>query len=196
MFKNGAQRLTENLIVCGIVSEKDSELYRYGFEIGFSMLANILTTITIGVLLKMPLESLIFLAAFIPVRSYVGGFHASNHFRCYWFSVFAVVVVLLAARLFVAMLNTAAIIGLGAICVILMFALVPVQDANRPLDAEAVYVFKRKARIVLAVELAVLAVLTVIGPKAIASVLLCTLCLTCISTCVGTLKNYANEHMR
>ena len=37
MFKSGAKRLTEKFIVCGIVSEKDSELYRYGFEIGFSM---------------------------------------------------------------------------------------------------------------------------------------------------------------
>jgi len=189
MFKYSAEKLTNILIENKVISEEDSDLYSYGFEIGFSIVANILTTILIGLAFKMPLESIAFLMAFIPLRSYIGGFHASNHIRCYWLSVFAVIAVLFAARFVLNIYNLPVIIGIGSICAIIMFILVPVKETNRPLDEVEIRIFRHRARIIICLELFVMLALSFIGLKTIVSILFCTFCLTCISTCAGVIRN-------
>lgn len=190
MFKHNAGQITRSLIANGVIAESDFELYNFGFEMALSIAANIITTIFIGILFKMPMESLLFLTAFIPLRSYVGGFHAPNHFNCYWLSVVAVVAVLLASRFVLSVYNIAAVIIIGIICSAIMFMLVPVQDANRPLDDIEILVYGRRARIVICVEIFTLITLISLGFETAVSVLICVLILTCLTVCMGAIKNY------
>jgi accessory gene regulator B len=190
MFRNSAKKLVGMLITNGVILENDSEIYCYGFEIGFSVLANILTTLSIGMMLGMTIESLCFLLAFVPLRSYAGGFHTSNHFRCYWLSSLAVLITLIASRFFLTVYNETVIIWSGIIFVFLMFILVPVQDSKRRLDEIEIIIFRRRARIVLSIDLLLLFMLLAAGLKSIVSILICTLCLTSVSTCGGALIYY------
>ena len=190
MFTKGANKVTESLINNGTINRADFELYRFGFEVGFAIIANILTTLAIGFLFSMPLESLLFLVAFIPLRSYVGGFHTSNHFRCYWLSILAVVAVLFAVRFVVSIYNPLVLIVISSICAIVMFILVPVQDANRPLEDIEIRVYGRRARIVIGIEFSVMVGLTVTGFEVISAILFCTILLSGIAVCAGTIKNY------
>jgi len=190
MFNKSANRLTESLIGSGVVDRADFELYRFGFEIGFAIIANILTTVAISFLFRMPLESLLFLVAFIPLRSYAGGFHASNHFRCYWLSIIAVIAVLFSVR-FIATIDSVLIfVVIGGICAAIMFALVPAQDANRPLEEIEIRVYGRRARIVLCVEYIAMIVLSVLGLASAAAVVFCAILLSGVAVFAGAFKNF------
>jgi accessory gene regulator B len=61
-----------------IISVEDNELYEYGLHQSFILLANIFTTILVGWIFNMMIESIIFLLAFVPLRSYAGGYHAKR----------------------------------------------------------------------------------------------------------------------
>lgn len=189
MFRHCAGKLTSSLVENNVISAEDFELYSFGFEMTFAVAANILTTLLIGILFRMPLESLLFLTAFIPLRSYAGGFHASGHFRCYWLSTVAVIAVLFATRFVLSIYSEDVVLIIGFVCAGTMFVLVPVQDSNRPLEDIEIRVFRRRAKIVLCVEVITMAASLALGLKMITAVLFCTLFFTCVSACAGALKN-------
>lgn len=63
-------------------NEETKDYYRYGIEITISSLINILLIIIIGIVSGNALESIVFLACFIPLRQFTGGFHAKTYFLC------------------------------------------------------------------------------------------------------------------
>ena len=196
MFTRCATRLTRMLISNDVIAESDFELYNFGFEMSLSITANIITSVIIGILLRMPIESMVFLVAFIPLRSYVGGFHASNHFRCYWLSIFAIIATLFLSRFVLIIYNKMAVMLLGIACVSIMLALMPVQDQNRPLDDIEIIVYRRRARIVLCLEISILIICILMDLEKIASVLICVFILTCSTACIGAIKNYSLKSRR
>jgi len=190
MFAKYAQKLTGNLIKNMVISESDAEVYRFGFEAGFAIIANVLVTLIVGFILGMPLESLLLLAVFIPLRSCAGGIHASNNIKCTVLSALAVFSSLIAAHIAVSYLNAVVVLIAGVACSAIILALAPVQDANRPLDKAETRLLKQRTLKVLCAEITILILLLSFGLKAAALVLVCTLCLVCLSICVGALKNH------
>ena len=87
MFKKTACKITQRLCEKGIISESDFDLYEYGFNMGITVLLNLISTIVIGVIVGKVFESIAFLVFYIPLRSYVGGYHASTPRRCYFYNV-------------------------------------------------------------------------------------------------------------
>lgn len=61
-------------------NEETKDYYRYGIEITISSLINILLIIIIGIVSGNALESIVFLACFIPLRQFTGGFHANRSY--------------------------------------------------------------------------------------------------------------------
>ena len=130
-----------------IISADDKELYVYGFHQGFILLANILTAILIGFLFNRETEIIIFLAAYIPLRSNAGGYHAKTSFRCYVFSIVMIVVVILVIGLhFWNALNVIAITTIST-GIIMLFA--PMEDINKPLDQNEKQIYKKRSHIIL-----------------------------------------------
>ena len=66
-------------------TELDSELYevyKYGIEITISSLLNIVLIIAASIAVSDVISGVVFLAVFIPLRSFVGGYHAKTYFMC------------------------------------------------------------------------------------------------------------------
>ena len=193
MLTKTADKMTRHLINNGIIRSPDYDIYRYGFETFFAMSANAITALIIGFTLRMPFEAILFLAAFIPLRSYIGGFHSKNHVRCFCLSAAAVVTVLFAANFVLSQYNVPAIIVIAGVCAIIMFFLVPVEDKNHPLDKFEKRVFARRARTIIVIELIALTISMAIGLRVVAVIIFCTLFLAFISSCAGVLKNFINS---
>ncbi len=118
------------------------EVYKYGIEITISTLLNIFWIIAASMVLSDVFSGMIFLAVFISLRSFVGGYHAKTYFMCnalflltyllvYYISSIAVVFVeeeLLSRFLTI-------IILLGIIPII---AFAPVQHKNKPLSEKKI----------------------------------------------------------
>ncbi|MGB4438355.1 MAG: accessory gene regulator B family protein [Sedimentibacter sp.] len=130
-----------------IIAAEDKELYVYGFHQGFILLANILTAILIGFLFNRETEIIIFLAAYIPLRSNAGGYHAKTSFGCYIFSIIMIVVVVsVIGLLFWNAFNLIAITTISA-GIIMLFA--PMEDINKPLDQNEKQIYKKRTYIIL-----------------------------------------------
>ena len=95
MFKKTACKITQRLCEKGIISESDFDLYEYGFNMGITVLLNLISTIVIGVIVGKVFESIAFLVFYIPLRSYAGGYHASTPWRCYFISIVIIMAMLL-----------------------------------------------------------------------------------------------------
>ena len=66
----------------------DHETYKvmyYGLFVCVTNVASILSVLFIGFLLGEFKNTLYFLMGFIPLRLFIGGYHASTPFKCYWY---------------------------------------------------------------------------------------------------------------
>lgn len=82
MFEALAEKIVRRLRDRQIISKENEELYKYGFNIGLTILINLLSSVLVGVFFGMIFESMIFLMGYIPLRSYAGGYHARTPLRC------------------------------------------------------------------------------------------------------------------
>lgn len=78
-----SKRVVGGLLRNHAISEKEFGIYQYGCEIFLSMMLNMCFILCQGILMEKLLETVIFIACFIPIRVYAGGFHASSFPRCF-----------------------------------------------------------------------------------------------------------------
>ena len=90
MFAKSAEKLTKKLSHHNVIASEQYEICRFGFQQGLTILLNFLTIAAIGLAMREFLHAMMFLAAFIPLRRFAGGFHAKTPVRCYLYSAFTV----------------------------------------------------------------------------------------------------------
>lgn len=65
-----------------VVEESKAALYRYGLELIFSSVANIIVIIGISILMGYRWAFFPVLLSFVPLRAFAGGYHAPTHWAC------------------------------------------------------------------------------------------------------------------
>ena len=149
MIFSVSERIAEKFIHAKIITAGDKDLYTYGLRQGFLIILNVLITIVIGLIFKMIWQSLIFLFAFIPLRSYSGGYHARTPFRCCLLSVVIMAEALLGIKLIPwnGFICLAATLCAGSTILLLG----PVEDRNKPLSRKETAVYKKRTQIILSI---------------------------------------------
>lgn len=155
-FRKAASKLAES----GNIEQKYVELYIVAMQSALAMLINIITTLTIGYLLDMWWYSVILYAAFIPLRSYAGGYHARGYISCYLESCTLLTAILLIMKYIIRERNLVSVPWLlFLISMAVIFLLAPLADENKPISEKEAIVFKRRARILLVLEAVISSVL-------------------------------------
>lgn len=146
--------LTSYVIRKGIVSEEDREVYEYGFTVTLEVgLFAVLCIIIMGVL-HMYLEGILFFVIFAPLRSYAGGLHLQKYYACLTLSTLTFVGILLIAgniQLPLILMDVVSLISLSGI-----YILYPVENINRTVDQEENRYFRKKLRIYLILDVALI----------------------------------------
>lgn len=78
-----AEWLTAFLIDKDIIDKEDAEVYSFGFQAGLEFISCLSVSSGMAVLTHRVMEYLVFLAVFMPVRSYAGGFHFDRFLYCF-----------------------------------------------------------------------------------------------------------------
>ncbi len=160
-FAKLSRRIGENLVRSDVVKAEDAEIYIYGINQILVSVVNVLSALIIGLIFGVFFEIAVFMAAYIPLRSFAGGFHAKTPLRCYIFSIIMLIVVSIGLRyLSMAMWVYYAVL---AVAFIIVLVLSPVEDKNKPLDDLEYKVYKKRAIIIAAIELTVSILLKLIG---------------------------------
>lgn len=166
---NLVKKVTNYFIINGIIKEEDKEIYSYGLHQGLLIVINILTTIAIGFLFAMVVESILFMIAYIPLRSYAGGYHAKTELRCYFLSTILIVLALLLMKFIP--IREYIILGITGISGLIIYILAPVEDRNKPLDQIEYKMYRKKSRNILAIEILSLLVFYLLGFKKISLII-------------------------
>lgn len=119
-----------------VIGEDDDvqDFYRYGIEISISSLLNIILVLTVGLLIDHVLESIIFLFLFILIRSFTGGYHADTYFRCNLLMCVTFILTVFANVIMSDKITLLIAIVLACITEIIVFALGPIENKNKPID--------------------------------------------------------------
>ena len=133
-----------------VIKEEDAEIYIYGINQIFVAVLNVSSALIIGWIFGVILEIAVFMAAYIPLRTFAGGYHAKTPLRCYIFSVVMLIIVSVGIKCFSALDLAYVIAFLAGLFVVLILS--PIEDKNKPLDEIENKVYKRRSIIITFVE--------------------------------------------
>lgn len=160
MLKSISNSLANYLVKNGADPEME-EVYAYGIECTLSTLLILALLIAAGFTLGKPIQMLVFIAAWLPLRMLVGGAHANTHWACTLVSVgLGTVSVWLSD--YINMLHPTIIITIAVICYIVFFITAPVVHKNHPISHRRYHKTRIIARIYAATECAVIIILALL----------------------------------
>ncbi|MCI9141957.1 MAG: accessory gene regulator B family protein [Lachnospiraceae bacterium] len=134
----------------GIIEKEEEELYFFGIKQLILFLVNLATTMVIGIMVGMLWQSIVFSAAYIPLRRYAGGYHATTPKRCYWLSSILILCALIIVKCLP--LSKATILGTLAVAALVIIFRAPVESRNKPLSTTEQILYQKKSRIILGLE--------------------------------------------
>jgi accessory gene regulator B len=142
-----SERIVDTLVDRRIVSFEDKELYRYGIKQGAFMGLSFLSSLIISVIFNLTFEYISFLAVFIPLRTYAGGYHSNSYIKCFVFSTVLIVLSLLAINMIAWTRTTCLVTAMSSGMII--YILSPMESENKPLTKEERKVYRKRVLILL-----------------------------------------------
>ncbi len=136
MIRNLAERIVEWQIKKHSLPDEERGLYQYAYEVLLNQVINVLIAILIAVLFRAPMPVFLFLASYIPLRSYCGGHHARTNGGCTAVSAVLLCIICVIYRI---LPSNAGVIMQPVSYIIsglLIIRFAPVENVNKPLAEE------------------------------------------------------------
>ncbi len=119
-----------------ISTEKDvQDFYKYGIEITISSILNIVLVLALGLLVRHPIESIVYLVLFILVRSFTGGYHADTYFRCNSLMCVTFLLTLCVNEALFNKFSPLFLIILILITEVTVLIFAPIENENKPIES-------------------------------------------------------------
>lgn len=194
MINNISKKMVDRLLRKKMIEQEDYEIYLFGLSQLLVTLLDLITCVAIGIIFHSLLQTILFLVAFMLLRSCAGGYHASTPLRCYLLTVCMITVVV--ATLKYIEWNVWILLGMliGAGVIILLLA--PVDTENKPIDGVE-YVYFRKMTIrVLFIEVLLAIVCIVFRFRDGAESIVVAMVVLAVALCCEISKKERNECYR
>lgn len=182
-----AHRIVDDLVRNDVVKGEDAAIYIYGINQILTYALNVSSALMIGMMFGVLLEVAVFMAAYIPLRSFAGGYHAKTPLRCYIFSVIILIFVSLGMR-YLTLTEWAYYVILPAAALVVL-VLSPVEDRNKPLDETERRVYKKRAALIAVAELMIGLVFKLIGLDSLFVAMVYSFAVLCFMLVIGAVKN-------
>lgn len=127
--------ISSQLVKHKIISEELEGIYIYGVEITISSIIGFIITAVIGLLFNAFIQTMIYYAVFVILRSMTGGYHASSYFKCnFIFSLITIFVIVFskAASEVHTTIGTLTMLFLSAAAIFIWLA--PIENPNKPIE--------------------------------------------------------------
>lgn len=145
-----SRKIGNNLVRSSVIKEEDAEIYIYGINQILVSVLNVSSALIIGLVFGVFFEITVFMAAYIPLRSFAGGYHAKTPLRCYIFSVIMLIIVSISMKYL--FLTGWAYYTILLVTALIVFVLSPIEDKNKPLDEIEHKIYKRRAILIAVAE--------------------------------------------
>ena len=158
MFSKLSNKIVYRFFKRTDILDDEQELYKYGFFILFSQILYFIITITLGILCKAILESIIFYIAFQFIRRYAGGYHAATETRCEILSTLSIVASIGIIKLSKIYDFKTILLFVTLMSVVLILFLCPLDTPEKPLSEKEFKYFRKISWIILLVILSIIIV--------------------------------------
>lgn len=163
MFTTQMEKVANILIEKKISKSEDKDLVVHGLSIGLELCFNIITTIILGYLFGMVLESIVFLVSFSFIRTYAGGYHCQKAINCYFLSSGIVILVLTIVKFTPKEYIFSTSMILLFFLMPIFIKLAPMETLSKPFDEEERKYYRKKTVIHLCIECTVILILFLNG---------------------------------
>lgn len=187
MFEKTALKITCWMVKNNIIALDRKIVVKWGIRNILDTIFNLTTFLIMGFLMSMVTETIIFTLGYIPLRSYAGGYHAKNTFRCWVVSnllLFVAMKMICCIKKF-----TLIYVLLAVICVCVLIILMPVPDVNKPLNGNDKYKYKLLGNIILIIQIAIAIIFYFVGLKTLLYCFFSVWILLAMMLILGKLKN-------
>lgn len=140
-------------ISVGIINENDISVFRYGYTLLTEVFINFVISILIGIILGDVLMVVVFLLAFIPLRSFAGGYHADKAWKCILLTNIAITVAILLNRYMCTIVHVEFLALLEIVLGFIILKIAPIQSVNKPLSAIEVTFYKKIVFLIYIIEI-------------------------------------------
>lgn len=160
MMHRAADSVANWLVKVNAIEEEEAELYSYAMYSFLLTSIPLILSIVVGTLMNMLLESILFIAPFVIIRKYSGGFHLKSPTVCLFIST-GIIAVFLHCIKFVLKYELYPVALIFAILsAILLFIKSPIDSEARKLSERETIVFGKIAKTMVIIFLAVTFILT------------------------------------
>lgn len=157
------KRFSSAMVRSGVIDSKDQELYEFALRNLLYAAATWGTLLIIGILTQRFWYCLLYIAAYLPLREYAGGFHQKTRMRCYINSIFIFVILILGSFVYKIFFTPLALsVGL-LFSVIVLITFIPVESKQNPLTEKERNVYRKRALITMTTEIILTIILYVMG---------------------------------
>lgn len=195
MFERISAIIADRLENKGVIQMEAKEVCAYGLRQIFSTILNAGTMLLIGVFMHMKIEAILFTIAYIPIRIFAGGYHASTSQRCWAFSAVMLFMVLWIVK-YTPEKYLWYLTALSLIASIAIFLLSPVEDQNKPLDEKEHHVYHIRATLIMLAEIMIVIVIYILQFKYIVMLIEMAWCSLAVMLLLGKWKNSKTERKK
>lgn len=142
-----ASHLTSNMIIYGVISQDDEEIYVFGWTMLLFAVGSFAAILLIGALFGQLLGTAIYLLFFSFLRSYSGGWHADSFCRCFLTTLALYGCCLLLYFYLPKSSWDGMLLGLSLISIFIIYMWAPMDHPNKPFRGRQKQKNKRLSRI-------------------------------------------------
>lgn len=164
MEKKLSSRISDVLVMGGIIKDTDRDKCSYGIDIMFSSIMQLLLILIISVFIGNIVETLLFFLMFIPLRIYAGGYHADSRGRCFIILVCTYIIFSFFVEIESERLRAVIILAGMFFSMLMIIIAAPVLHNRKHLTKNEINVFRKIAILICCVEtIIVLVGMTAVG---------------------------------
>lgn len=150
MIRKISEAIINCLILNNIIVEDNREIFQFGLEQLLILGLNIIMIIFIGILTGSVWKVVLFTTAFMMLRSYAGGYHASSQLKCFLLTILITSVMFSVINIIAK--NVFVLLGLFIVFSCIILILSPVESRNKPLDTIEYVVYKKRVILIWMIE--------------------------------------------
>ncbi len=171
------------------LSSEEQKLYQYAYELLIGQVVNLLIACLLAVIFRAYITVPVFLAFFIPLRSYAGGHHADNFNTCTVVSASMLCIVCIIEKRIPEGAVLAADFLASGLCGLCIFLLAPVEDPNKPFDQKERIRYQKRSRSIWGIEVILWLLCYGIGAREISLAAALGHLAVAVLLCAGVIKN-------
>lgn len=143
-----------------IITSEDEKIYRYGYVLLCEVFLNLIIALAIGIVFSKTKEVFFFLAMYIPLRSFCGGWHADKIWKCTVISNVILLLQVYGLENLLSHLSIKVMLFIFSLNMICIFFMAPIETEMKKISREEKQIYRRRIKLIFTLHLIIILIIT------------------------------------